>query len=150
MSCVDPSSGALVEPVKNFDTWADKTQFTSLVAYLSSLPDGFLVLLATCDEAGLNAPYESIAHKPEAEPVFALLRIWGSEQIAEYGYWDSWAMVVIKGQGYPVAEQLSKMRPAEILIDLPLPLIHQIAMSPSKPSRNFRRSSIYDSPSCTS
>jgi hypothetical protein len=105
IAVIDPGTGAVVDG-RNFDTWADKQAFVTMTDYLSNMiPIGRIVLVAIADEGGFirYTPPESDCHQPWADPRveqgYLTLEALGSMQIRSVGYWGSWAMIAIKGQG---------------------------------------------------
>lgn len=122
---VDPCTGELLYPVRNFDTWATRNSETNMMAmigFLNSLPNGVLIMIAVGDEAGLTdfPPDRGCEHLPYpwVEAGFEALERLGSLQIRDYCYRDSWAMISSKGQGTAVTEQLSNN--AQVSVQVPL------------------------------
>lgn len=103
------STGALVQPVRSFDTWNDSTGANAreLVAALDAIPDRALVMIAVADESGL-ARMESCTHRNTADTIAVetALRQLGSTLIGNYCYRNSWSMIAVKGEGRK-DEQLS-------------------------------------------
>jgi hypothetical protein len=111
IAAIDPSNGELLHPVQNFDTWLSRftgEAMSAMVGFLNSLPNGTVILIAVGDEAGLVvAPGECVPLSfPWVEAGYQALESLGSQKIRQYCYWDSWAMVTIKGEGWAQAEQL--------------------------------------------
>ncbi len=105
MAVVDPKTGA-IDDCRNFDTWYDKRMFVTMANYISdTISPGRIVLAAIADEGGFirYGPPESDCHVPwaipEVEIGYRALETLGSTQIRHVGYWGSWAMIAIKGQG---------------------------------------------------
>jgi hypothetical protein len=108
---MDLSTGELLEPVRNFDTWGSRrtgVAHNALVDYVNGLPDETLVMIVVADEAGLTSwsgdgcaslPYYHIAN------VTNLLESLGSTRIRDYCYGDEWALMAIKGRGVALAEE---------------------------------------------
>lgn len=128
IAVIDPCTGELLYPVRNFDTWATRDSgidMTAMIAFLNSLPNGFLILIAVGDEAGLT-------NFPEGGGCVQLLRPWvtecfealetlGSQQISGYCYGGSWAMISIKGKSTALGEQLSNDAQVSIQSSLAAP-----------------------------
>jgi hypothetical protein len=100
----------------NFDTWADTFIATGggahfqFVDYLRSIPSGALVMLATGDEAGLNAWPPNQCSRLIAAGVMEVineLEANGSREITNYCYNGAWGMIFIKGSTTPIAEGYS-------------------------------------------
>jgi hypothetical protein len=111
VAVMDPGTGAAVEPVKNFDPWTTPLSGNALSAmadYLEAIEPGRLVLIATCDDAGITRL--DSCDKWDTAPVQRLLttlRRLGSEQIDAYCYRGAWSLVAISGQTRALAEKLS-------------------------------------------
>lgn len=57
VAAIDPATLRLRDPIQRFDTWASRnsgTAMIAMIAYLDSLPNGTIVLIAVGDEAGMN------------------------------------------------------------------------------------------------
>jgi hypothetical protein len=57
IAVIDSVTGALVQPVQNFDTWFTRgtgTAMNAMINFLDGLPNNTLILVAVGDEAGLN------------------------------------------------------------------------------------------------
>jgi hypothetical protein len=115
----DVRTGAIIETGRNFDTWGGgPSAKNDLVAYLQSIPNGRLVMLAVADEAGLNpGPANACAMltDPATRAVVQTLESLGSSLIRSYCWRGSWAVVIIKGAAPPLAEdyQLAEEARAE-------------------------------------
>jgi len=72
-----------------FDTWESTDAADSLIRYLDGVPTGEILIFAIKDEAS-----DQLTVK--ARSVLAAL---GSDHIGELGYWDSWGMICVTGQG---------------------------------------------------
>jgi hypothetical protein len=121
---IQPTTGEPVQLHKNFDTWVTRgncdpatSAMVALTNFLNSLPNGTLILIAVGDEAGLTQSHLQPCVRIPATCIdqgIATLQALGSAQIQNYCYWDSWAMVTVKGEvgtdGRPKArqEQLGK------------------------------------------
>jgi hypothetical protein len=139
VAVIDPDSGAVIEPGKNFDTWytrSDGSAMNQLIAYLNSIPNGRLILLSVADEAGLNA-YDACNRWPYSWVGAALqtLEALGSTQIRNYCYRDSWAAIVVKGEGTFRSEQLGKAAEASAEVILGACAYSIIPANRSHPSR---------------
>ena len=96
-----PGSLKLVD-ARNFDTYITRGSgdaMNSLIAFISGLPDGTILLVAVGDEAGLN-PDNSCAHLtgPWVETGIRFFEDLGSTSLRSYCFRDSWAMTAVKGQ----------------------------------------------------
>lgn len=105
IAVINPISG-VIESCSNFDTWSNKQAFVTLADYISNtIPTDSIVLIAIADEGGFirYSPPESNCHTPwvdsRVELGYQALESLGSTQIRQVGYWGSWAMIAIKGQG---------------------------------------------------
>jgi hypothetical protein len=110
IAVLDPSTGALLEPVRNFDTWATRptgAEMLAMIDYLSNIPNESIVLLAVGDEAGLNVDNScTLLSTSWTAAGLAAIEALGSTQIRQYCFRDSWSMVVVKGQAQPLSEVL--------------------------------------------
>jgi len=97
----------------NFDTWADTFETPGgsahyqFVDYLRSITNGTLVMLAVCDEAGLNAwpPSQCVRlTTPGVSEVVSELKTNGSTLIDSYCYNGAWGMIFVKGSPTPIVE----------------------------------------------
>jgi hypothetical protein len=108
---VDPASGATLEPVKNFDPWNSPLSgnaLKALVSYLDAIEPGRLVMIATCDDAGITKL--NSCDKDDSEPVknaIAALQRLGSTQITDLCFRGAWSFAAITGQGRALAEKVS-------------------------------------------
>jgi hypothetical protein len=99
---VDPSTGE-VEQALNFDTYGTRstgTAMLAMIAFLNAIPAGKVVMAAVADEAGLNvgpSDCSFLAH-PWVEAGLQALEELGSRQIRSYCFWNSWAMMTVKGE----------------------------------------------------
>jgi hypothetical protein len=127
VATADPDTGAIIDPGRNFDTWGGGAPAKdALVAYLAAIPNGQLVMLAVADEAGLNIePARACEMRTDAATVAVVgaIRALGSALIGSYCWRSSWAMVVIKGLGPPLAEDLQRTEEAraEAPVETPEP-----------------------------
>jgi Interleukin-like EMT inducer/Bacterial Ig domain/Glycosyl hydrolases family 2, TIM barrel domain len=108
VAVADATTGALIDPGTNFDTWASDVAKLDLVSYLSAVPSGRVVMLAVADEAGINWAAQPCELKQQAATMALVgaLEALGSQQIRSYCWRGSWAMVVIKGISAPLAEDV--------------------------------------------
>ncbi len=111
VAVVDPTSGDQLEPVRNFDPWTTPLSgnaFTALAEYLESLEPGRLVLMAVCDDAGLNALNSCERHRTApVERLVQTLEAMGSELIGSYCSRGAWSFVTLTGRPGALAEKLS-------------------------------------------
>jgi hypothetical protein len=111
VAVMDPRTGATLEPVKNFDPWTTPLSGNALSAmadYLEALEPGRLVLIATCDDAGITRV--DSCEQWDTAPVQRLLttlRRLGSQQIDAYCFRGAWSLVTMSGSGPALAEKLS-------------------------------------------
>jgi len=122
VAVIDPISGNHTQ--QNFDTWADSnvgTSMNAMIAYLKNLAAGTTIMLSVADEAGLtNNPCTRLPY-PWIEAGLQALEALGSHQIRSYCYWDSWAMIAVKGEGLARDESLGHGLPASVKLISPLP-----------------------------
>jgi exo-beta-1,3-glucanase (GH17 family) len=105
---LDPKTGTVVD-CRSFDTWGDLEQFSQLSNYLSTtIPAGAIVLVAIADEGGFMAANQAdpttyacltMRNDPRIESGYIALEAIGSKQIRFVGYWGSWALIAVKGEG---------------------------------------------------
>jgi hypothetical protein len=111
VAVMDAASGTPVDDVKNFDPWTSPlsgSALNDLADYLEAIEPGRLVLIAACDDAGINRIGSCDKH--DTAPVQRLLttlRRLGSTQIDAYCYRGAWSLVTIIGQGQALSEKLS-------------------------------------------
>ncbi len=126
IAAIDPATGRLRNGIQRFDTWATRNNgadMNAMVAYLDSLPNGTIVLIAVGDEAGLNSfPPSGCTSLPYSWVTAARQRLQslGSTQIQNYCYQNQWAMIAIKGQGV-LSESLSSTGDAPVQATVQLP-----------------------------
>jgi hypothetical protein len=110
IAAIDLVTGSLRDPIQRFDTWHSRATgtgaaMTAMNAYLDSVPNGTLLLIAIADEAGLNDWSAcTFLTQPWVSGAVSRLRALGSTQIGSYCYGDRWAMIAIKGQGVALGE----------------------------------------------
>ena len=128
VAVIDPCTRDLLQPVRNFDTWGSRDSGVdrkALIDFLNSLPNGVIILIAVGDEAGLNnfPEIDGCSHleRPWMTECFQTLEALGSQQIRNYCYRGSWAMISIKGQGTALAEQLSNSGEVSVQASLGAP-----------------------------
>jgi hypothetical protein len=111
VAVLDPGSGRILEPVRNFDPWISPLSGHALEAladYLEALEPGLLVMIATCDDAGitpLNSCQQSGA--PAVQRVVRTLEQMGSTQIGAYCSRGAWSFLTLTGQRRALAEKIS-------------------------------------------
>src|SRR5262249_30662096 len=110
IAAIDPDTGALLQPVHNFDTWGTRSTgeaMNALIDFLNTLSSGTVVLVAVGDEAGLNQ-LDACARLEFSwvEAGLQALEALGSTQLRSYCYRDSWGMIAVKGEGHARDEQL--------------------------------------------
>jgi len=113
---INMATGETVKPATTFDTWATRSfsgdSHQRVIDTLSDFPNGTLILIAVSDEAGLtlddlgclpSTPPGSLCcrplGKPWADDLIRSLESLGADQIRNYCYRNSWAMIAVKGQG---------------------------------------------------
>jgi hypothetical protein len=121
IAAIDPASGDLLSyPVAHFDTWSTRdsgSDMLNMVSFLNGLPNSTIILIAVADEAGLNDfptqgnPCAFLPY-PWVQEALQTLESLGSQQIGNYCYNDSWAMIAVKGEGTARSEQLSSSQEA--------------------------------------
>ena len=128
VAVVDPCTRELLQPVRNFDTWGSRdsgVDMNAQINFLKGLPNGVMILIAVGDEAGLTLFPEQggCTHLPHSWVTegFKALEELGSQQIRNYCYRGSWAMISIKGQATALMEQLSNSGEVSVQISLSAP-----------------------------
>lgn len=97
VTVVDERTADILE-FRNFDVWnSGQAAADEMIAFLSKLPHGRLLLLAIGDEGGLMSPGVCSPRASWVENVFAALEALGSEHIREVCFRQAWAMVSTKG-----------------------------------------------------
>jgi hypothetical protein len=110
IAVIDPATGALQQAVQHFDSYATRNTGDALCAidtFIDSVPNGMLLLMGVADEGGLNQFPPSgcqFLNNSCMTPFLQHLSALGSQQIASYCYWDSWAFAAVKGEGVARAE----------------------------------------------
>jgi hypothetical protein len=121
---IDPVTGNHTQ--QNFDTWADSstgTAMNAMIAYLKSLAVGTTLMISVADEAGLtNNPCTRLPYS-WTEAGLQTLEALGSRQIRSYCYWDSWAMIAVKGEGVARDESLGHGAPASVKLVIAPPTL---------------------------
>jgi hypothetical protein len=111
VAVLDAGSGRALEPVRNFDPWTSPLSGNALEAladYLESLEPGRLVMIATCDDAGLTPLHScEISSAPAVERVVRILQQMGSEKIGTYCSRGAWSFMTLTGQRRALAERIS-------------------------------------------
>jgi hypothetical protein len=107
---LDPATGNTIEPVKNFDTSSlfGGNALKAMTAYLDAIEPGRLVMIGTCDDAGIakGNSCEKVDSDPVKAAVVSLQRL-GSTQIVDYCDRGAWSFAAITGQGRALAEKIS-------------------------------------------
>lgn len=129
IAAIDPGTGALLQAVRNFDTWGTRntgTDMSAMIAFLKGLPNGTVVLVAVGDEAGLNN--DNTLPNPCAHLSFLWVEAGlraieelGSTQLRNYCYRYSWAMVSVKGESGARDEKLGNAIEVSVQTTLILP-----------------------------
>ena len=83
---LDPQSGAVLDQA-HFDTYVSATEADSMAAFVESLPDSVIVMVAIRDEGSARM----------TEKGYAAMEALGSELTRQVGSRDSWAMIGRKG-----------------------------------------------------
>jgi hypothetical protein len=123
VAVLDPRSGNTLEPVKNFDPWVTPLSggaLEDLADYLEAIEPGRLVLVATCDDAGitrLNSCEKS--GTPAVKRLLDTLVRMGSQQIGSYCFRGAWSFATVTGQGRALAEKLSPGPKVTVEVMLP-------------------------------
>jgi hypothetical protein len=98
---MNPKTGAVVNAARNFDTWISRANAQAMADYLNGLPDGVLVLIAVCDEAGMAFGDANV------QALVSALEALGSTKIRNYQPWNSYALAAVKGEHAVRAEELA-------------------------------------------
>jgi hypothetical protein len=110
VAVIDPRTGG-IEDCRSLDAWQDRDELVNLSNYLNdddAVVPGSVVMIAIADDAGFIAPfhahgetYQCLTPHDDArvEVGYKALEDLGSTQIRKVGYWGSWAMIAVKGQG---------------------------------------------------
>ena len=117
VAVIDPASGALLQPVRNFDTWGSASSgeaMDAMVVYLNGVPNGALLLLAVADDAGLST--RSSSNDRGIRAIEAL----GSLEIRNLGFRGAWCLVAIKGDGRALDERRTSGAEASVSVTLGL------------------------------
>jgi len=97
---IDYNSGEILNPGVTFDTWRSRGEKTRMLAFLDSIPNNRMIIVAICDDAGFNRnPTEQIN-----EDIRVYFESLGSVKIRDYIFRDSWAFIAIKGRGVALDE----------------------------------------------
>ena len=111
VAVIDPRTGEPLEPVRSFDPWSTPLSgnaLDDLSDYLEAIEPGRLVMVATCDDAGITRT--GSCEKSTSAPVqrlLATLHRMGSRQIDGYCFRGAWSFLAITGQPVALAEKLS-------------------------------------------
>jgi hypothetical protein len=110
VAAINLQTGELLQPPQNFDTWGTRstgTAMNEMVNFLNNLPNQTLIMLAIADEAGLTQDNScELLNFPSVQSGIQTLEALGSQQIRNYCFRYSWAMVAVKGEGQARQEQL--------------------------------------------
>jgi hypothetical protein len=134
---IDTATGNLVGPVKAFDIWGEMWSGLQsppaagpMLHYLTSIPNGMLIMIAVNDEAGLNhggrggddVSFCEPLRRPVIDSLVVVLRALGSERIDEYCYQGSFALAAVKGAGVALDEKLGRRGapPVSAIATLPI------------------------------
>ena len=112
VAVLDPRTGQPVEAVRNFDPWdspLSDSALEDLADYLEALEPGRLVMVATCDDAGINR-LNSCELQTDApvRRLIATLTAMGSQQIGNLCFRGAWSFAAVTGQPVALAEKLSQ------------------------------------------
>jgi hypothetical protein len=102
VAAIDMATGALLQPVRNFDTWGTAYSgeaASALAACLGALPTGALVIIAVGDDAGLSTASSA------NQRVIAAIEALGSREIRSVGFRGAWCMIAVKGDGRALDER---------------------------------------------
>ncbi|MEJ0021769.1 MAG: interleukin-like EMT inducer domain-containing protein [Candidatus Doudnabacteria bacterium] len=119
IAVIDLNTGEQVGQVQNFDTWGSVSP-SLVTAYLDSIPNKSLILIAVGDEAGINHWDTCDFYSGSSLNLIDSLRALGSTMISNYCYGYSWSMIAIKG-GDKKDEQLLTIGDAKSTFSLQLP-----------------------------
>lgn len=102
---INPVTGEVARPWMNFDTWMLNSDKEKLLDSLRAIPDGLVMLVAICDDAGFKNRLSDPVLNEQVRVAFEAL---GSVRIRDYVFRDSWAFVVKKGTLPPIGEAFAK------------------------------------------
>ncbi len=114
LAAINVDTSELLSPPQNFDTFGSINVIVRMIDFIDSFPDGTLILLAVADEAGLTVPLHISGNRCTrkesglVEQLLQVLEDLGSDLIRRQCYWDSWAMIAIKGEPPVIDEALGK------------------------------------------
>lgn len=115
---IEFGTGALLNPVRNFDTWANRstgTNHLALVDYINATPPGTLLLLAVADDGGLNVDNSCTQLATSwANALKASLASLGSTKISQLCFRGSWSLLATKGAGVALAEAVEPAAEAHV------------------------------------
>lgn len=110
VAAINLQTGELLQPPQNFDSWGTRSTgaaMNELINYLNNLPNQTLILIAVADEAGLNQDDScNLLDFQWVQNGIQTLEALGSQQIRNYCFRYSWAMMTVKGEGQARQEQL--------------------------------------------
>lgn len=135
VAAVAPASGELIE-VRQYDTWGTRdtgAAMRDMTAYLNGVQNGTILLIGVHDEAGLTRDHLECLPDPGpgseccqsngfswTEDGLRTLESLGARDVRRYCYRNSYALIVVKGQGV-TAEHLINRAPARARFTLTLP-----------------------------
>ncbi len=112
IAAINPLTGNLLEPVRNFDTWGTRdtgAAIQAMTGFLNGLPNGTYLLIAVCDDAGLNQDDScNRLNNGWNQTGIQTLESLGSTQIRNYCFRNSWCMVTVKGEGRARGEGMTQ------------------------------------------
>ncbi|WP_421897040.1 interleukin-like EMT inducer domain-containing protein [Marinoscillum sp.] len=100
---INPVGGGVIEH-KQFDTWASADNAIALAKYVTSIPKGTIVAMATIDDASRFITGINAGEQANKEAISAIENL-GSTKISALAYHDSWAFIGVQG-GSAMAESL--------------------------------------------
>lgn len=103
IAVIDASTGNLIGPVRQFDTWGTRpsgSAMTAMAQFINGQANGTLLLIAVADDAGINCD-NSCAVLPGGAvgAGLAALRALGATQINGICFRWSYALIAVKGAG---------------------------------------------------
>ena len=101
LGILDTSTGIRLSSVNSYDTWVNVGNFTPLTTALQSLPNGSVYMIAVADEGGFaDGPGSTSQRTTSSVTTFVnLMKSYGSTKVDKVLFWDSWAVIGVKGQG---------------------------------------------------
>lgn len=133
---IDPLNGEMIGSIARFDTYLSRsvgTDISAMSAFVNGLPNGVIILIGVEDEAGLTSDNISCLPNPVpgsvccrplgfswTENLQRLFESLGATQLRRYCYRNSYAFIVVKGEGAK-SEQLVNATQAIASYTLTLP-----------------------------